>query len=263
MSKKKIDLLSIIGLLVGLGGIGVGFYLEGGQFSSLLAPSPILIIFGGTFGAVLVTMNMKQVKEIPKLLTIIYTEKEYDFQGLIENFSEWVKISRREGIVALGEIAEKVEDPFIKRGLEYILEGNDYETIKELLEKEIEYTSERHHKGANVFESLGGFAPTMGIIGAVLGLVVTLSKLGNSDVSELGHGISVAFLATLMGIGFANLVVLPMGGKLKAKSETEMLYKVVAIEGILGIQSGQNPKTLKRKMVAYLSEQVKNEEAGD
>ena len=263
MSKKKIDLLSIGGMILGLGGIGFGFYLEGGDFASLLAPSPLLIIGGGTFGATLITMNMNQVKEIPKLLKIIYTETQYDFQGLIANFSEWTKISRREGIVALGEITEKIEDPFVKRGLEYILEGNDYETIKELLDKETESISERHHKGANVFESIGGFAPTMGIIGAVLGLVVTLAGLGSSDISELGHGISVAFLATLMGIGLANLIVLPMAGKLKMKSDIELLYKTIAIEGILGLQAGQNPKTLRRKMVAYLPENMKEEKAGE
>jgi chemotaxis protein MotA len=262
-SKRKIDLLSIIGIIVGLGGLGMGFYLEGGNFASLVAPSPILIIFGGTFGALIVTMDMNSLKQIPQLLKIVYTEPEYNFQTLIQNFSEWTKVSRREGIVALGEIADKVEDPFTKRGLEYILEGNDYETIKELLDKEIENVQERHHRGAMIFENAGGFAPTMGIMGAVLGLVVVLAGLGSSDVSELGHGISVAFLATLMGVGFANLIVLPMAGKLKNKSNTELLYKSIVVEGILGIQSGQNPKTLRHKMVTYLPEKSKNFKAGE
>lgn len=263
MEKHRLDLLSILGLLIGLGAIGLGFYLEGGQFSSLFAISPMLIIFGGTFGAVLTTMSVEQIKEMPKLFKIIYTEQSYNFQGLIENFTEWSKISRREGIVALGEITEKVEDPFVHRGLEYILEGNDYETVKELLEKELDSMVDRHQTGSDPFEQAGGYAPTMGILGAVMGLVVVLSGLGGSDISELGKGISVAFLATLMGVGFANLVALPMAAKLKAKSQQEILYKTIAIEGLLGIQSGQNPRILERKMVAYLPEETKVKKVGD
>lgn len=258
--KRKMDLTTIGGLLLALAGIGVGYLLEGGSFSALLAISPILIIFGGTFGVVTVTMNVSTLKDMPKVIKIIFTDANYNFQELIDNLCDWTKVSRRDGIVALGNIAEKVEDPFVKRGIEYILDGSDYETIKELLEKEIEAMMERHHAGAKPFEQGGAFAPTMGIIGTVLGLVVILGGLGSAGIEELGHGIATAFLATFMGVASANLVFLPFAEKLKGKSSNEMLYKEIAMQGILGIQTGVNPKILRKKLVAYMPESLKDVE---
>lgn len=259
-SKKSLDLTTIGGLLLAFVGIGVGYYLEGGDFAALIAISPILIIFGGCFGVVTVTMPLKQLKEMPKILKIIFIDETYDFQGLIDNMCEWTKVSRREGIVALGQATEDLNDPFIKRGIEYILEGSGYETIHELMEKELEATMERHHNGAKPFEQAGAFAPTMGIVGTVLGLVVILGDLGNSSIEELGHGIAVAFLATFMGVASANLIFLPFCEKLKAKSSQEILYKEIAMQGILGIQTGTNPKMLRKKLLAYLPESMKNYE---
>lgn len=256
----KLDLTTIGGLLLAFLGIGLGYYFEGGDFSALIAISPILIIYGGTFGVVGITMSMSTVKSLPKLLKIIFTDSTYDFQGLINNLCDWTKVSRRDGIVALGTIAEKIEDKYLKKGIEYILDGSDYETIKEMLEKEIETMMERHHTGSKPFEQAGAFAPTMGIVGTVLGLVVVLGGLGNSGIEELGHGIAVAFLATFNGVASANLVFLPFAEKLKNKSSQEVLYKEIAMQGILGIQTGTNPKILRKKLVAYLPESMKVEE---
>ncbi|MED2737403.1 motility protein A [Bacillus toyonensis] len=263
MKQRKLDLTTVGGLLIALLGIGVGYLLEGGEFAALLAVSPILIIFGGTIGVVAITMNQSDVKNIPKLIKIIFTDANYDFQELINNMCEWTKVSRRDGIVALGKIATEIEDPFIKRGIEYILDGSDYETIKELLEKEVEAMMERHHTGSKPFEQAGGFSPTMGIIGTVLGLVVVLGGLGGADIEELGHGIATAFIATLMGVAFANLAALPFAETLKGKSSKEVLYKDIAIQGILGIQTGTNPKILRKKLVANLPESMKAEETSN
>lgn len=258
--QRKIDITTAGGLLLAFLGIGLGYYLEGGDFGALVAISPIMIIFGGTFGVVTVTMSMSTVKSLPQILKLIFTDASYDFQELINNLCEWTKVSRRDGIVALGTIAEKIEDQYLKRGIEYILDGSDYETIKELLEKEIESMMERHHAGQKPFEQAGAFAPTMGIVGTVLGLVVVLGGLGSAGIEELGHGIATAFLATFMGVASANLVFLPFNEKLKTKSAQEILYKEIAMQGILGIQTGTNPKILRKKLVAYLPESLKVEE---
>lgn len=256
--KRKIDLTTIGGLLLALIGIGTGYMMEGGDFAALLAVSPLMIIFGGTIGVVTVTMSMSTLKDMPKLFKYIFTDASYDFQALIENMVEWGKVARRDGIVALGNIAEKIEDPYVKKGMEYILDGSDYETIQELLEKEIEAMMERHHTGAKPFEQAGGFAPTMGIIGTVLGLVVILGSLGSAGIEELGHGIATAFLATFMGVASANLVFLPFAEKLKGKSTMEVLYKEIAMNGILGIQKGVSPTILKKKLESFLPDAMLN-----
>lgn len=258
--KRKIDLTTVGGLLIALIGIGVGYVLEGGSFGALLAISPILIIFGGTIGVVVVTMSTKTLKDLPKIVKNIFLDATYDYQQLINDLCDWTKVSRRDGIVALGNIAEKIDDPYLKKGIEYILDGSDYETIKELLEKEIESMMERHQTGAKPFEQAGAFAPTMGIVGTVLGLVVILGSLGTAGIEELGHGIATAFLATFMGVASANLVFLPFSEKLKGKSAQEVLYKEIAMNGILGIQTGTNPKILRKKLVAFLPESLTIEE---
>lgn len=258
MNKSKLDIPTLIGLVVGFGGMGIGYYLEGGDFSALLAISPILIIFGGTFGAVIITMTDKDIKRLPNLIKQIFQDKIYNYEQTINDLCNWAYIARSEGFVALGDVAENINEPFTKRGVEYILEGNDHDRIKNLMEAEVEAMIDRHERGAKPFEQGGGYAPTMGIIGAVLGLVVVLGGLGSSGVDELGHGIATAFLATLMGIGLANLVLLPFAEKLKSKSDEEVLYRSIIIEGVLGIQTGQNPTTLRRILVAYLPEDEKH-----
>lgn len=250
--KRKIDLTSVLGLVLAFAGIGVGYILEGGSLVALLAVSPILIIFGGTIGVTIAITHMSTVKDIPKLVKIVFTDVDYDHIKLIDDICEWAKVSRKEGIVALGNITNDIEDPYLKKGMEYILDGSDYETIKEMLEKEIEAMMERHHSGAKPFEQAGGYGPSMGIVGTVLGLVVILGNLATADIGELGHGISAAFLATFMGVASANLVFLPFAEKLKVKSGREVLYKEIALNGILGIQTGTNPKILKKKLVAFL-----------
>ncbi|XIH25594.1 motility protein A (plasmid) [Priestia aryabhattai] len=260
LMKRKIDLTTVGGLLLCLGGIFSGYLMEGGSLSALLAVSPLLIIFGGTIGVVTITMSISGLKSMPKLFRNIFTDVTYDFQVLINNLCDWTKVSRKDGIVALGNVAETIEDPFVKRGIEYILDGSDYDTIKELLEKEIEAMMERHSAGAKPFEQAGAFAPTMGIIGTVLGLVVILGGLGSAGIEELGEGIATAFLATFMGVASANLIFLPFNEKLKGKSAKEVLYKEIAMQGVLGIQSGVNPKTLRKKLIAYLPESQKNVE---
>lgn len=253
----RLDLPTIAGLVLALAGIGIGYLLEGGSFIALIAVSPILIIFGGTFGVVLITMRMDNVKQLPKLFGVLFQQKEYDYLKLIEDMCHWAKLSRKDGILALDTIKKEIENPFVRRGIDYILDGNDQETIKEFLDCEIEAMMDRHHANAQPFEQAGGFSPTMGIIGTVLGLIVVLNGLGNADISELGHGIATAFLATFMGVAFANLVALPFAAKLKTKSAEEVLYKEIVKQGVLAIQTGENPLVLRKRLLCYLPDYMK------
>lgn len=253
----KVDITTIVGLILALGGIGTGYAMEGGSFTALVAISPIFIIFGGTFGVVAVTMKANDVKQLPKLLKILFTQRKYDTLKLIEDLCAWAKISRKDGVVALDNIKKEIDDPFVRRGIDYILDGNDHETIHDFLEKEIESMMERHHAGSQPFEQAGGFSPTMGIIGTVLGLVTILGSLGNADINELGHGIATAFLATFMGVAFANLVSLPFSAKLKTKSAEEVLYREIAMQGVLAIQTGENPLILRKRLLSYLPDYMK------
>jgi len=260
LKKRSINIVVIVGLVLSFGGLGYGFHLEGGEISALFGVSAILIIFGGTLGSTVVMMSEEDVKSLPKTLKKVFVSEEYDYQGVIEKLTEWTTITRREGTVELESASNEEEDPFIQKGIGYILEGNEYEAIETLMNIELEAMMDRHEQGARPYEQAGGIAPTMGIIGAVMGLVVVLAGLGQSGVEELGKGISVAFLATLMGIGFANLVCLPFAENLKRKSEQEVLYKTIVIEGILGIHTGTSAMLLRRKLEAYLPEEKVTEE---
>lgn len=253
----KIDLTTVAGLVIAFAGIGIGYLLEGGSFVALLAVSPILIIFGGTIGVVTITMRTSDVKQLPKVMKVLFTQEKYDYLELIDQLCDWSAKSRKEGLNVLDSIKEEIQNPFVKRGLDYVLDGNDSETVEEFMDKEIESMMDRHHQGAQPFEQAGGFAPTMGIVGTVLGLIVVLAGLGSSDIAELGHGIATAFLATFMGVASANLAFLPFGAKLKVKSAEEVLYREIAKQGLLAIQTGENHLVLRKRLLSYLPDYLK------
>lgn len=252
MKNATLNIVIIVGIILSFGGLGIGFALEGGDVASLFGLSAMLIIFGGTIGSTMIMMRKEEIFNIPKTLKKVFVNEDYDFADLILKLSDWSSVARKEGAIELEELSEKEEDPFIKKGIGYILEGNEHDAIKELLEIEIDAMAMRHELGAKPYEQAGGIAPTMGIIGAVMGLVVVLAGLGSSGVDELGQGIAVAFLATLMGIGFANLICIPFAENLKNKSEQEVLYRTVIKEGILGIHTGSSPALLQKRLMAYL-----------
>lgn len=255
------DITTIIGLIVALGAISVGYLLEGGSFAALLAISPILIIFGGTIGVVIITQPAAILKETPKLFVKLFTDTKYDYLDLIDKLTTWSKTARTQGVIALESITGDIEDPFIKRGLSYVIDSIEPEHVKTFLENEIESMQTRHAKNASIFAAAGGFAPTMGVIGTVLGLIVVLAGLGDSTMAELGHGIATAFLATFMGVGIANLIFLPFQDKLKNKSKQEVLYREIAMYGILAIQSQESPLVLKKRLETLLGDNMKKKEA--
>lgn len=256
--KSKIDITTIIGLLVALMGIGTGYFLEGGDFKALVKLSPILIIFGGTFGVVITTLPLTRLKQLPKIMKALFTDKEYDHMKLIDDICEWAKISQRKGIVALDNIKDEVGDEFIANGIDLVVSNIDPESVREFLENELDMMEDRHNANAKIFSAAGGFAPTMGIIGTVLGLVIILAGLEGSSIGELGHGIATAFLATFMGVASANIIFLPFDAKLKAKSAEEKLYKEIALQGIIGIQEQESYIILRKRLLSLLPNYVKN-----
>lgn len=257
--KKKVDITTLLGLAVALCGIGIGYLLEGGDFKALLAISPILIIFGGTFGVVIVTIPMYVLKNVPKITKAAFTETEFDYLQLIDDLCEWAKISQVKGIVALDEIVKDIEEPFILNGLDLVASNAEPEAVNDILDSDISMMEERHKQNAMVFGSAGGFAPTMGIIGTVLGLIVVLSGMEGSSMGELGHGIATAFLATFMGVASANLVFIPIETKLKAKTKDEVLFREIVKQGIIGIQEQESSIMLKKRLLSMLPASVRNQ----
>ncbi|CAH0345207.1 flagellar motor stator protein MotA [Bacillus sp. CECT 9360] len=245
------DKASIIGVLLGVIAVGVGMVIKGVSLSSLLNPAAILIIILGTIAAVTTAFPMSELKKVPKLFKILFTERKLTTpEELIKTFSEWAVVARKEGLLALEGIAEQVENQFLKNGLNLAVEGQSADYIRDILTEEIDSMEERHRSGAAIFSQAGTYAPTLGVLGAVLGLIAALSHM--DDTAELGKAISAAFVATLLGIYTGYVLWHPFANKLKRKSQEEILLKQMMIEGILSIIEGEAPRTIEQKLTSYL-----------
>jgi chemotaxis protein MotA len=245
--------ISSIGFLfMGFAMLVGSFILEKGHPMDLIGLTPAMIVFGGTLAAVGLAFPLKDIKRLPGAAGKVFKGKETDLVSLILFFKVLSIKARKNGLLSIeGEINGEGIDPFIKKGLQLVVDGVDPQTIEGILEIEAEATSERHRKASAMFESAGGFSPTMGIIGTVMGLVHVLGNL--SDPSSLGPKIAVAFIATLYGVAFANLVYLPMGNKLKVLDDYENSERALILEAVLLIQTGTNPTTLVEKLKGLLN----------
>ncbi|PLS14721.1 flagellar motor protein MotA [Bacillus sp. M6-12] len=245
------DKASILGFILGLIGVFVGMYFKHVPPSVLLNPAAILIIIVGTIGAVVTAFPMSELKKVPKLFKIIFTEQVLTTpEELIKTFSEWAVIARKEGLLALEGIAEQVENQFLKNGLNLAVEGQSADYIRDILSEEIDAMEERHLAGAAIFTQAGTYAPTLGVLGAVVGLIAALGNMKDTDA--LGIAISAAFVATLMGIYTGYVLWHPFANKLKRKSKQEVRIKQMMIEGILSIIEGEAPRTIEQKLTSYL-----------
>lgn len=253
------DLSSIIGLIVGFSGLIGGFLLEGGHFTSLLEPTAAMIVFGGTAGATMASFPMNDIKQIGKLFKITFVEKKYEINGLISTLCGFAEKARREGLLCLERETANIDDEFMRQGIQLVVDGTDPALVRDILETQIDFTDQRHKVGADIFETAGGYAPTMGILGTIMGLVHVLSNL--ADPESLGPAIAVAFIAALYGVAAANVVFLPIGHKLKLKSKQERFMREIVLEGILSIQAGDNPSIVREKLRAFLSASVRQEQA--
>jgi chemotaxis protein MotA len=246
------DLMTIIGLIVGFAAIIGGMILEGGHLGSVTQLTAAIIVLGGTAGAVFVSYPLATIVLGVKNLKKAFFNSRSNPEALIEQILDCSDVARKEGLLALESLIEKSNDTYFKKGLQLIIDGTEPDVVRAILEVEIDNTEEQGIASAKVFEAAGGYSPTMGIIGAVLGLIHVMENL--ADPSKLGSGIAVAFVATVYGIGIANLVFLPIANKIKFKIKQESILKEMLIEGFIGLSEGENPRLLSEKLEGYLSE---------
>lgn len=245
------DKSSIIGLVVGIIAIFIGMILKGIHPSSLNNMAAILIIILGTMASVTIAFPTNELKKVPALFKILFSEqKMMNMADVIKTFSNWARISRSEGILALERELENIEDKFLKDGMEMAIDGKSPDYIRDVLLAEIELMEERHKGGAQIFSQAGTYAPTLGVLGAVVGLIAALSDI--SDTEQLGYAISSAFVATLLGIFTGYVLWNPFANKLRRKSKQEAELKMLMIEGIISIIEGENPKSIEKKLSYFL-----------
>lgn len=250
------DILTIIGLAMGFGAILGGQVLEGGSMHSIMQVTAAIIVFGGTIGAVLIHYSMPTFLEAMKNARRVLVNPPNDSRGIIKEICELTGIARKEGLLALESRIKKIDDPFFRKGLQLVVDGSEPKLTREILEIDIAYAEEYNDTSAKVFESAGGYAPTIGILGAVLGLIHVMENL--SDPELLGAGIAVAFVATVYGVGSANLLWLPFAGKIKAKLRDEIIVKEMIVEGLVSLSEGENPRRVEEKLLGFLREPHKN-----
>ncbi|MGB4249708.1 MAG: MotA/TolQ/ExbB proton channel family protein [Limnochordia bacterium] len=244
------DLATILGIFIGLGLMILAIVMEGDVTLFLSLPS-LLIVFGGTFASIMVNFSMKEVLSVFPLLRVAFSRKTNDSAGVIETLVEFAEISRREGLLALEERAQATNEPFLQKGIQLIVDGTDAELVRNILEIELFFLEERHRIGQRIFEQMGALSPAYGMIGTLIGLIAMLGQLDKPE--QVGMGMAVALITTLYGAVASNLLFLPIAGKLRLKSDEEVLIKQVMIEGILSIQAGENPRIVEEKLKSFLS----------
>ncbi len=246
---KKPDVATFAGLVIAVGGIVGGLILEGGEIKDIAQYTAALIVLGGTIGAVLISTPLPVVSGAAKKLMSVFFDKAVTPDATIEEIIGYATKARKNGIVSLEQEADAVADPFLRKALNLAVDGTDLQDIRKMMELEIALEEQHAEAEAKVFEAAGGYAPTIGIIGAVLGLIQVMKHL--ADIEQVGHGIAVAFVATVYGVGAANIFFLPAANKIKARAHREVLLKELMLEGVVGIVEGLNPKLIRSKLEAY------------
>ncbi|BBE51496.1 Chemotaxis protein PomA [Ferriphaselus amnicola] len=244
------DKLSLFGLLIAITGIFGGQLLEGGTLGSLFQTTAFLIVFGGTLGAVMLQSPRKVFFTGISMGRWVFFPPHPDMQQLIAQVVEWSVLSRRDGILMLENRIAEIREPFMQKGLQLLVDGNSAEKIREVLEVDVDTHEQLSWQSSRVWESAAGYAPTIGIIGAVLGLVHVMQTLG--EPSKLGAGIAVAFVSTIYGVGLANLVFLPIANKLKAHIMAQSKRQTLVIDGLMMIANGEHPRFIETKLQGYL-----------
>lgn len=244
------DILSILGIIVSVASIVGGQHLEGGHLSSILQGTAFLIVIGGTFGAVMLQFPLPVFLRAMTSAGMVFGNVNVDMKGIIAKIVELSNVSRKQGLLALEGQMKNLSDPLMAKGVQLVVDGTEPHKIKEILEVEVEVFEEEYGTISKVFEAFGGYAPCVGIIGAVLGLIHVMENL--ADPSALGGGIAVAFVATVYGVGAANLLFLPMGNKIKLKAKILIVAKMMVIEGLLSVAQGENPRMIEEKLSGFL-----------
>lgn len=247
---------SLLGVFLGLALIIVVFLMDEGNLLLLVNTTAIVIVFGGTFVALLVSTPPKDLKKIPSLFFLACKNKEFNTIETINRIVELCEMARKEGTLSLEDEMKKESNRFLKDGVIMVVDGATEDDVREVLESEIIYTEERHKKWRGLFERAGEYAPSMGMLGTILGIIQILYNLNTS--SDLGPSMSLAFISTLYGVAFANYFLTPIASKLKEQSQQEMLLYEVMLEGVVSLQKGQNPKIVRKKLEVFLSPENRN-----
>ncbi|MDT2829607.1 flagellar motor stator protein MotA [Vagococcus carniphilus] len=251
------DIFLILGIIMGFISVIVGMIVKGADAMVLLNPAAAIIIGIGTLAALVNAYPKNDIKRLPKIFGVLFKSKENAKpEDLVETIMSLAQKARQEGILALESTVDGLEDPFLKNGMEMVVDGVNADQIEEVLANEIEALEERHRVGSAMFKTAGSSAPTLGVLGAVIGLIGALGNL--NDVNALGHMISAAFVATLYGIFFGYVLFIPFGSRLARKSESEVKNMMITVEGILAIQAGHNPNTIERKLLGMLDPNEKS-----
>ena len=244
------DILSVIGAILGLVALVGGSILKGAGLSGLWSPAAFIIVIVGTIAAILLQTPMHTFRRALGIVRWVFFPPPQDHAALIARMLEWSTISRKQGLLALEPVLDQLPDPFLRKGLQMVVDGVEPETMRQMLEIEAQAQHHRDTAAAKVFEGMGIYSPTMGIIGAVLGLMAVMQNL--SDPGKLGHGIAAAFTATVYGIGLANLVLLPMANKLKVAIHARTQVQEMTVEGLIAIAQGENPRNIEARLRGYL-----------
>jgi chemotaxis protein MotA len=249
---------SLIGLGIALAGLFLGPSMEGSSPMAVINPSAMLIVLCGTLGATIIGANFDAVKGIPKMFGKVFNAPSPDLNALVKELVGYAESARRDGLLALDEQTGSIEDPFTRKGLQLVVDGTDPDLVADILEAENSAMKKRHATGRQPFEKAGGYAPTMGIIGTVFGLIHVLANLDAPET--LGPSISSAFVATLIGVASANVFYLPIATKLKQISEEELHARALVVEGILSIQAGDNPRVVQEKLITFVPPSLRETE---
>jgi len=241
---------TILGIVVAILGIVIATVMDGNSFGALIGPSSLVLVIVGAIGASLSGFQMADIKKLPKVMIYSFTGKEPDASATVDTLMEAAEVARKEGVLALESRLEGIEDPFLRAGLQSVVDGVDADAIRDTLEIDIQALDDRHQTGIALLKAMGGYAPTMGMIGTVVGLINMLGNL--SDPAQLGLGMSVALLTTLYGVIFANLIFLPISAKLERLNALELAQRELAMDGILAIQAGASPRLLVERLESYL-----------
>lgn len=246
------DISTILGIIIGFGLVGGAVSIGGGASWFFNAPSAMIVV-GGTIGAILINYPISDLLGVAKVARNVFFRKNLKTEKMIEKLLDLSKIARRDGILALEDKMEDIKDPFFAKGLTLMIDGVEPAILSRILNTELEFISERHRLGAEIFTTMGNFAPAMGMVGTLIGLIKMLVQM--DDPSSIGPAMAVALVTTFYGVILANLVFLPAAGKLKTRSNSELMQKQLMISGILSIQSGDNPRVLEDKLHSFISPQ--------
>lgn len=254
MSKRRVDRSTLLGSFLAVAGVVGGLVLDGGSIRQILQPSAALIVIAGTLGVVLIQFPMGTVVDTIRILPYIFFERSSNVASTLDEMVAYCTQARRFGILRLDSQLATIEDAFLRKALTFAVDGAHPQTMRETMELELDLLDEREYGAVKLLEASGGFAPTLGIIGAVLGLIQVMQKMDN--VTEIGKGIAVAFVSTLYGLGLANVLLLPLAGKLRIRLRERQLAREMVLDAVTSIMDGMGPRALRERLACYLAQEA-------